>query len=145
MKDQLAHGVPSLPVWFTEAKWVGPKIQVWWDKLITGDADVRAQVKDGMVYGLKGLIAFGALAGQGFAMLLLSCFLALFFYAGLPAVTEWLQIGMQRVTGSRAEQLLNIAGGTIQGVVFGILGTALAQGFLSVLPCLLLEFLLQQA
>ena len=130
MKDQLAHGIPSLPVWITEVKWAGPKIQVWWDKLILGDADVRAQVKDGMVYGLKGLIAFGALAGQGFAMLLLSCFLALFFYAGLPAVTEWLQIGMQRVTGSRAEQLLNIAGGTIQGVVFGILGTALAQGFL---------------
>ena len=63
-------------------------------------------------------------------MIVLSCFISLFFYASLPAVTQWLQTGVKRVSGSRAEQLLNIAGGTIQGVVFGILGTALAQGFL---------------
>ena len=130
MKNQLAQGVPSLPAWLTEVKWIGPKIQVWWDKLVLGDAEVRAQVNNAMVYGLKVLITFGAIAGQGLGMLLLSCFMALFFYAGLPAVTQWLQIGMQRVSGSRAEQLLTIAGGTIQGVVFGILGTALAQGFL---------------
>lgn len=130
MKDQLEKGVPVLPAWLTEVRWIGPKIQVWWEKLILGDADVRGEVNNAIVYSLKGLLKFGAIAGQGLGMLLLSCFMALFFYAGLPAVTQWLQIGMQRVSGSRAEQLLNIAGGTIQGVVFGILGTALAQGFL---------------
>jgi len=130
MKVQLESGIPALPVWITEIRWAGPKIQEWWDKLILGDPDVREQLKEAMLVGLKGLLKFGATAGQGLGMLVLSCFLALFFYAGLPTVTRWLQTGMKRVTGSRAEQLLNIAGGTIQGVVFGILGTALAQGFL---------------
>jgi predicted PurR-regulated permease PerM len=129
-KDQLQTGIPALPGWVTSIRWIGPKIQEWWDKLILGDPDVREQVKQGMLLGLKWLLQFGAIAGQGLGMLVLSSFLALFFYAGLPAVTQWLQAIMQRVTGSRAEQLLNIAGGTIQGVVFGILGTAVAQGFL---------------
>lgn len=120
----------SLPDWLVSIKWIGPKIQLWWDKLLLGDQEVRAQVNNGFVYLGKGLLMFGAVAGQGLGMLVLSCFIALFFYAGLPAVTQWLQIAMQRVSGSRAEQLLNIAGGTIQGVVFGILGTAVAQGFL---------------
>lgn len=129
-RDKLQTGIPALPDWITSIRWVGPKIQEWWDKLILGDPDVREQLKEAMLIGLKGLLKFGAIAGQGLGMLVLSGFLSLFFYAGLPAVTQWLQAGMQRVTGSRAEQLLNIAGGTIQGVIFGILGTAVAQGFL---------------
>lgn len=128
--NQLQGGVPSLPLWIADIHWVGPKIQVWWDKLILGDADVRQQVNESLLIATKGLLKFGAVTGQGLGMLLLSCFISLFFYASLPAVTQWLQVSMKRVSGSRAEQLLNIAGGTIQGVVFGILGTALAQGFL---------------
>lgn len=130
MKEQLAHGIPALPEWLTSIRWAGPKIQEWWDKLILGDADVRQQLNDALMFGLKETLKFGAIAGQGIGMLVLSGVMALFFYASLPALTQWLQAGMQRVTGSRAQQLLTIAGGTIQGVVFGILGTALAQGFL---------------
>jgi predicted PurR-regulated permease PerM len=131
MKDQLQNGVPTLPDWLTHAPWVGAKIQIWWDKLILGDAEVRAQLNNAMVIGLKGLLSFGAMTGQGLGMLVLSCFIALFFYASLPTATLWLQVAMRQVSGSRAEQLLNIAGGTIQGVIFGILGTAVAQGFLT--------------
>ena len=131
LKDQLQSGIPTLPDWLTHAPWVGEKIQAWWDKLILGDEDVRAQLNNALLIGLKGLLKFGAITGQGLGMLVLSCFIALFFYASLPTATLWLQAGMQQVSGSRAEQLLNIAGGTIQGVVFGILGTAMAQGFLT--------------
>ncbi len=130
LRDQLQSGIPALPDWLVQIRWVGPKIQEWWNKLILGDADVRAQLQNALLLALKSSLHFGAVAGQGLGMLVLSCFVALFFYAGLPSVTQWLQAIMQRVSGSRAEQLLNIAGGTIQGVVFGILGTALAQGFL---------------
>jgi predicted PurR-regulated permease PerM len=131
MREQLQGGGDvSLPVWLTSVKWIGPKIQMWWDKLLLGDPEVRGQVNNAFLFLGKGMLKFAAIAGQGLGMLVLSCFIALFFYAGLPAVTQWLQIGMQRVSGSRAEQLLNIAGGTIQGVVFGVLGTAVAQGFL---------------
>ena len=38
---------------------------------------------------------------------------------------------LTRLIGSRARQFIAVAGGTIQGVVYGILGTALAQGVLA--------------
>lgn len=127
----LQNGIPSLPTWVTEIRWAGPTIQEWWNKLVLGDAEVRQQVHESLVVAMKGLLKFGAVTGQGLGMMVLSCFVSLFFYASLPAVTQWLQIGVRRISGNRrAEQLLSIAGGTIQGVVFGILGTALAQGFL---------------
>jgi len=71
------------------------------------------------------------MVGQGVAMIMMSCFIALFFYASLPTVTQWLQTAVERVSGSRAEQMLDIAGKTIQGVVFGVIGTAIVQGFLT--------------
>ena len=126
----LQSGTPAVPTWIAEIRWIGPSIQEYWEKMIIGDPDVRKQVSEGLLFGLKELLKFGAMTGQGLGMLLLSCFIALFFYAGLPALTKSLQTGVMHISGSRAEQLLNIAGGTIQGVVFGILGTALAQGFL---------------
>ncbi len=132
MTSHLQGGMPTLPQWLVEMRWVGPTIQAWWEKLVLGDPAVRQQVSDGMIVALKGLLKFGAVAGQGVGMLILSCLISLFFYAGLPSVTQWLQTGVRRISGGnhRAESLLAIAGGTMQGVVFGILGTALAQGFL---------------
>jgi predicted PurR-regulated permease PerM len=131
LTSHLQSGFPTLPSWLTGIRWVGPTIQEWWEKLVLGDPAVRQQINDALVVAMKGLLKFGALTGQGIGMLVLSCFISLFFYAGLPAVTQWLQIGMRRISGNhRAESLLTIAGGTIQGVVFGILGTALVQGFL---------------
>ncbi len=132
MNSHLQSGIPTLPKWLVEMRWVGPTIQEWWEKLVLGDPAVRQQVNDGLLVALKGLLKFGALTGQGLGMLVLSCFVSLFFYAGLPSVTQWLQTGVRRISGGnhRAESLLAIAGGTMQGVVFGILGTALAQGFL---------------
>lgn len=132
LTSHLQGGMPTLPQWLVEMRWVGPKIHEWWEKLVLGDPAVRQQVNDAVMVMLKGLLKFGAVAGQGVGMLVLSCFVSLFFYAGLPSVTQWLQAGVRRVSGGnrRAENLLAVAGGTIQGVVFGILGTALAQGFL---------------
>lgn len=130
ISTQLQHGIPALPDWVIALPWVGQKAQMWWEKLILGDSVVRGQLNNALLVGLKEGFRFGAIAGQGLGMLFLSGLISLFFYASLPTATLWLQASMQRVSGSRAQQLLSIAGGTIQGVVFGILGTALAQGFL---------------
>ncbi|MEZ5539683.1 MAG: AI-2E family transporter [Pseudomonadales bacterium] len=132
LTSHLQGGMPTLPEWLVGVRWVGPTIQEWWEKLVLGDPAVRQQVNDAAMVVVKGLIKFGAVTGQSVGMLLLSCFVSLFFYAGLPSVTLWLQTGVRRISGGnhRAERLLAIAGGTMQGVVFGILGTALAQGFL---------------
>lgn len=130
VRGWLQHGAPTLPQWITDIRWLGPKIQEYWEKLIVGDAEARKLLTEYGMAALKEAVKLGAYAGQGILMMLLSVILAFFLYVTLPTVTVWLQAVVERVSGTRAEQLLNIAGSTIQGVVFGILGTAVAQGFL---------------
>lgn len=130
VRGWLENGPPPLPEWITNIRWVGPKLQEYWQKIIVGDPDIRRLLSEHGVGALKGVVKVGAYAGQGILYLLLSVVLAYFLYVALPTVTIWLQAVVKRVSGTRAEQLLNITGSTIQGVVFGILGTAVAQGFL---------------
>lgn len=130
VRGWLETGPPPLPDWITNIRWIGPKLQEYWEKIIVGDQDVRKLLSEHGVVVLKEAVKFGAYAGQGILYLLLSVVLAFFLYVTLPTVTVWLQAIVERVSGTRAEQLLNITGATIQGVVFGILGTAVAQGFL---------------
>jgi predicted PurR-regulated permease PerM len=133
LSDHLQQGgIPPLPDWIVKTRWVGPKLDFWWQKLtVANDPAVKAQVNTAVIWILKMLLKLGVSVGQGFAMLAMSCFIAFFFYASLPTVTQWLQAAAERLSGSRAEQMLDIAGKTIQGVVFGVLGTAIIQGFLT--------------
>jgi predicted PurR-regulated permease PerM len=131
MTQQLQSGIPPLPEWVVDAPWIGGKIDAWWSKLAAGDSAVRTQLNTALLWLAKGLLHVGVVGGQGLGMLLLSCVIAIFFYASMNPITVWLRAVMQRISGPRAEQLLEIAGGTVQGVVFGILGTAVAQGVLT--------------
>jgi predicted PurR-regulated permease PerM len=69
--------------------------------------------------------------GQGILYLSLSVFIAFFFYRDGKLLSEKLVALFTRVGGFEAAKLLRIAGDTIKSVVYGILGTALAQGFLA--------------
>ena len=58
----------------------------------------------------------------------------LLLYRGEGAAA-WLNAGMRRIAGERADYLLALAGSTVKGVVYGILGTALVQGILAGFGC----------
>ncbi|MBK8535651.1 MAG: AI-2E family transporter [Candidatus Competibacteraceae bacterium] len=55
----------------------------------------------------------------------------MFFYQDGEALSERLKAVFNRVGGKQAPGLIRIAGDTINSVVYGIIGTALAQGFLA--------------
>lgn len=132
LSEGAQQGVPPLPEWIAQTRWVGPKLAEWWERLtLSNDPAIKEKMEIMMLWSLKLMLKMGIIVGQGIGLLLMSFLVSLFFYASLPTVTAWLQTIVQRVSGSRAEQMLDIAGKTIQGVVFGIIGTAIAQGFLT--------------
>lgn len=65
--------------------------------------------------------------GKGVIEVLASVFLAFFLLRDGGAVAERLTVGMRRIAGERGRHLLHVAGSTVRGVVYGILGTALVQ------------------
>ena len=73
------------------------------------------------------LLIFGLTLGRGVLELALSIFVAFFLFRDGLAAAERLTTGVERIGGERGRHLLAVAGNTVRGVVYGILGTALAQ------------------
>lgn len=74
------------------------------------------------------LVGLGGAVGEGLVQILLALFVAFFFYRDGDRVRRLLQEGMARLAGAdQGQALLVTAQGAVRGVVYGLLGTALAQ------------------
>ena len=63
--------------------------------------------------------------------LALSIFIAFFLFRSGATVGAWAAALVRHIAGERGEHLLTVAGNTVRGVVYGILGTALTQAVLA--------------
>ena len=79
----------------------------------------------------RGLLIVVAAVGQGMAQVILSAFLAFFLLRDASVLSQRLKIGVERLAGERGKHLLQVAGDTVKGVVYGILGTALTQAIVA--------------
>jgi len=70
----------------------------------------------------------GLAIGRGMMEVGLSVFLAFFFFRNGDSAAARLQAAVGRIAGERGRHLVEVAGNTVRGVVYGILGTALVQG-----------------
>lgn len=130
----LDRGLPPAPAWVSELPGVGGYLQNTWNALPGAAPDsmsgaealawIKAQAKPFSGW----LLQRGLDVGQALLQLTLSVFASFYFYRdGVQAVAR-LRAGMERIAGKRAQALIDLAARTIRGVVYGILGTALAQG-----------------
>ena len=73
-------------------------------------------------------LGLGGAVGEGLVQILLALFVAFFFYRDGDRVRRLLDEGMARLAGAdHGKALLGTAQGAVRGVVYGLLGTALAQ------------------
>jgi len=77
------------------------------------------------------LIALGLAVGQGVTQVLVSAFLAFFLLRDAPLLAERLSVAADRLAGSRGQHLIKVAGDTVRGVIYGIIGTAIAQALVA--------------
>jgi len=125
------HGLPQLPDWLSSLPYVGPQLESAWNKVLTADSDTLASLRKLIAPVGHVLLGAGLSIGAGLGQLALSIVLAFFFYTGGELAVEWVRGGMRRVSGERADHLLALAGSTVKGVVYGVLGTAFVQAVLA--------------
>jgi predicted PurR-regulated permease PerM len=131
LSNQMQTGLPALPNWVTGLPIVGKRLEGMWGALAAGDPQVKDQVKSVLLWAMGLLLNIGKAAGQGFGVLLLSCVLVFFFYIGGVRGRFWLEGTLFHIGGNRAVELLHVAASTVKSVVYGIIGTAAAQGLLA--------------
>lgn len=84
-----------------------------------------------LAWARTGLIAVGLTVGQGVTQILISTFLAFFLLRDSPQLASRLNVTVERLAGDRGRQLIKVAGNTVSGVIYGILGTAIAQAIVA--------------
>lgn len=85
-----------------------------------------------LVEGLRKLAVWTAVTvGSGLTQLTISLFLVFFILRDAGKLGERLRVAVGRVAGERGDRLLNVAGQTVKGVVYGYLGTSAAQGVMA--------------
>ncbi len=124
-------GPPAPPVWVANIPLVGSRLSNYWLTLTESSA-VRLQELAKLLPTVKTIVVDGGkLLGSGILQILLSLFIAFFFYRDGTTLGAQLSAGIYRVGGERGNALLDVAGATVRAVVYGIIGTALVQGGLA--------------
>ncbi|MBW6397244.1 AI-2E family transporter [Roseomonas sp. HJA6] len=127
----LTEGLPGLGVWLSGLPVVGPWIHQW-----IGDAEFDLLGLAGLLRPYAGTLTQQAVSVllavlSGLAELLLAIVLAFFFYRDGPAMAGRAQALMQRLGGETGSRMMRLAADVTRGVVWGLVGTAVAQGILA--------------
>jgi len=131
IKQAVEAGPLEPPAWVKGVPIVGGSVDEYWRLLATSQEEMLALVKHFLESAKDFLLAGGILLGQGVVEMSLAAFVSFFFYRNGEALMRFLNVAMNRVVGTHAANIFGIINNTVQGVMYGLLGTALAQGFVA--------------
>lgn len=124
-------GLPKLPQWVTGLPLIGGWLDEYW-KSIAHDGSRLFQGLEGLIAPARtAFLAAGGALVSGLIQLTLAVMVAFFLYRNGEFAADRIKRAVLRVGGMRGKHLLEVTGHTVIGVVYGILGTALAQGTLA--------------
>lgn len=126
------QGPPAPPVWLERVPWVGEELIALWREYAADSKQMLAAAEQLIDPLTSWILTIGKALGRGVLELALSMFLAFFFFRDGAQLGDRALAIAKRLAGDRGDHLLReVAGGTIRGVVYGILGTAMAQGLIA--------------
>ncbi|MBI1965307.1 MAG: AI-2E family transporter [Betaproteobacteria bacterium] len=128
VRELLADGLPGPPDWVASIPLFGEPLDAGWRELAGSKAQLAEALKRIARPAREVLVRAGIIVGEGVLQFALIAFIGFFFYRDGAALVRALRNGLNRVAGNLTGRLLEIVGGTINGVVYGIIGTGIAQG-----------------
>ncbi|BCB26875.1 AI-2E family transporter [Sulfurimicrobium lacus] len=131
VKESIDAGPPEPPTWLTGLPLVGGPIEEYWRNIVSSQEEMLALAKRMLEPARNFLLASGMVLGQGVMEMSLAAFISFFFYRDGEALIRSIGAGMNRLAGDQAANMLAIVNGTVRGVAYGLLGTALAQGIVA--------------
>lgn len=131
------QGPPPPPAWLAGVPLFGDTLLTMWQEWVADSRQFLAGFQDVLARAGKWLLGHGLALAEGVIQLSLSVLVLFFLYRDGTYVVERLTAGATRLAGLRAVALLGVAGNTVKGVVYGIFGTALAQGVLAAIGFLI--------
>src|SRR4030095_5542670 len=129
-RNMVERGPPEPPEWLARLPLVGERATAYWASFAHDGAGLLKEMQRLMDPLRQFVFKAGAVVGDGLLQLTLSVFIAFFFFRDGEAIMARMRGAVSRIAPTRGLHMLEVASATTRAVVYGILGTALAQGVL---------------
>jgi predicted PurR-regulated permease PerM len=127
----LQKGPPEPPDWLRDVPLIGTPIADYWAEEMASGVDLTETIRPFVYQAQSQLLALARAVGEGLILLILSLIISFFLYRDGKTLALRMSTTVERFAGERAQHLIQLAGDTMRGVVYGIMGTALAQAALA--------------
>lgn len=115
------------PAWIVSLPLLGGYAAEFWTNYIYDTTYIAEAIKDNLETISQHLLKIGATIGGGIMDLALGIFIAFFLFRHGKEGMKGLKVLLDRFIGPRAQRLLEVSEATMNGIMYGLLGTALAQ------------------
>ena len=127
LKAHKESSLPPPPEWVEKIPMVGTKISEYWTKLMVNTEPALNWLKPRFQDAGMWLLQHSLDVARGVFNLAMSVLIAFFLYRDGQGIVERFRDGFQRISGDYAQHLMDVVKSTVQSVVYGMIGTALAQ------------------
>ncbi len=126
-----ADGVPAAPPWMYGLPLIGDRLAALWTDIAEGTLTLGQYIPKVIQPVGSWLVKIGAGVTQALFDLTIGLITLFFIYRDGGTGGRSLHDLAERIGGDKSERLLDIAAKTMKGVVYGTVGTAIAQGILT--------------
>jgi predicted PurR-regulated permease PerM len=127
IKANLDSGTLDPPLWLKDVPLVGEMVDTYLRKLLHSREELLNVAKNLLEPGRRLLLGGGMVLGSGVAQVSLAVFVSFFLYRDGHAILQALATGMDKLIGEQSVTVVDTVSRTVRGVMYGLLGTALAQ------------------
>lgn len=131
VRTVLSEGPPDPPVWVETIPLIGGYVYHYWSGVAHNSAQLLAEIGKYILPASEWLLAGAKTVGQGTLQLALSLFIAYFFYRDGSEGAKRIKTIAVQLWGDRSLRLIEVAAGTMRGVIYGIIGTGIVQAILT--------------
>lgn len=124
-------GIPPPPEWLKSIPFLGQSIEASWSDLYANTDKVAVLIRQWLNRATPMFLDWSVSIGRGIVHLGLSMLIAFFFYKDGPVVVQQVSDGVHHMVGDYGQKIITTVGITVKSVVYGLLGTALAQGIMA--------------
>ena len=126
LQDYFASS-PQIPPRLAGLPVVGERLANAWDKVLVAKGDIRTVLEPYSDTLRQALVGAAGALGQSVLQIILSLVVATFFWVSGDVLAATLRDILGRLGGEPAAATLDVAGGAVRSVAYGVVGTAVIQ------------------
>jgi predicted PurR-regulated permease PerM len=127
VRAALDEGTIVPPAWLKQLPLVGEQADAYLRKLVASREELIALAQRLLEPARRLLLGGSLVLGRGVAQVSLAVFVCFFLYRDGHAMVAMVRSGMGKLIGEQGAAVADTVGRTVRGVMYGLLGTALAQ------------------